>query len=86
MIAEVRKTVIDGLAQMNYDVSDVTGDTVLGPEGLDLESLAIAELAILLEDTYGSKFTEEEMSGFTGLTIDQIAGEVTARTAVGASA
>lgn len=76
MIDEVRETVIDALRQMNYDVSDVTGDTVLGPAGLDLESLAVAELAFRVEDVYGVKFSEDELERFTTMTLNEFAAEV----------
>src|ERR1700683_3271955 len=52
---DIREFVLNALKEMNYDVSDVTGDTDLGPAGLDLESLAVAELAVLVEDHRGGR-------------------------------
>lgn len=57
---EVRAFVIDQLADMNYDVEDVDDDTTLGPSGVDLESLALADLAVRVEDRYGLKFADDE--------------------------
>jgi len=46
-------------------MADVDGETTLGPAGLDLESLAVAELAVRVEDEYGVKFTDEEQESGT---------------------
>src|SRR5262245_1534488 len=56
MKTEVRQFIVDTLEQMSYDVAGVDDDTTLGPTGLDLESLAVAELAVRVEDQYGVKF------------------------------
>ncbi|HEV2342852.1 MAG TPA: acyl carrier protein [Actinocrinis sp.] len=72
---------------MNYDVSEVTGDTDLGPAGLDLESLALADLAVQVEDTFGVKFDLDEMETTAMMTLDEfaaaVAGRVTGAPAVG---
>lgn len=80
---EVRKFVVEALAAMNYDVSEVTGDTDLGPEGLDLESLAVAELAVQVEDRFGVKFTDDDTEQLALMTLDEFAAEVTSRIASG---
>ena len=80
MIEQIRQSVIDALKQMNYDVSDINGSTVLGPSGLDLESLAVAELAVRVEDEHGVKFSDEELERFGTMTLDDFAAEVSART------
>jgi acyl carrier protein len=79
---EVRKFVVDALGAMNYDVSDVTGDTDLGPAGLDLESLAVAELAVQVEDKFGVKFTDEDTEQLALMTLDEFAAEVSGRIGV----
>jgi acyl carrier protein len=79
MIDGIRQTVIEALDQMNYDVGDVNGDTILGPAGLDLDSLAVAELAVRIEDSFPMKFSDKELEQFGGLTLDQFAAEVVAR-------
>lgn len=73
MQTEIRTFIIQALAEMNYDVDDVTGDTDLGPAGLDLESLALAELTVQLEDRYKLKFSDEDMEGLAVLTVDELA-------------
>jgi acyl carrier protein len=82
MDEEIREFVVTALKEMNYDVSDVAGDTDLGPAGLDLESLAVAELAVLVEDHFGVKFTDEDAAELALMTLDEFAAEVAKRIAV----
>jgi acyl carrier protein len=79
---EVRQFVVDALEAMNYDVSEVTGDTDLGPAGLDLESLAVAELAVQVEDKFGVKFTDDDTEQLALMTLDEFSAEVAKRIAV----
>jgi acyl carrier protein len=76
---EIRRFVIDAMQDMNYDVSGVDDDTTLGPAGLDLESLALAELAIRVEDTYGVKFAEEESEQLAAMTVGEFCAAVAER-------
>ena len=76
---EIRQFVIDAMRDMNYDVSTVDDDTTLGPAGLDLESLALAELAIRVEDTYGVKFAEEKSEELAGMTVGEFTTAVAER-------
>ena len=79
MSDEVVTFTIDALRQMNFDVEDAGTETVFGPAGVDLDSMAVAELALRVEDAYGVKFSEEDMEGLAVMTIGEFAGEVTAR-------
>jgi acyl carrier protein len=79
---EVREFVVEAVRAMNYDVSDVTGDTDLGPAGLDLESLAIAELAVQVEDKFGVQFTDADTTELPLMTLDEFTAEVVKRMAV----
>jgi acyl carrier protein len=81
MNAEVYQFLVEGLKNMNFDVSDVTEETKLGPGGLDLESLALADLAVQVEDTFSVKFELDEMEGIAMFTLGQLAEEVTAKAA-----
>lgn len=76
---ELREFTLNALREMNYDVSEVTGDTDLGPAGLDLESLALADLAVQLEDKYGLKFSEDDMESLALMTLDEFTGVVSSR-------
>jgi acyl carrier protein len=78
----VRQFVVDALDAMNYDVSEVTGDTDLGPAGLDLESLAVAELAVQVEDKFGVKFTDDDTEQLALMTLDEFSAEVARRIGV----
>ncbi len=79
MQEKVKEFVINALNEMNYDVSGVTGDTDLGPAGLDLESLALADLAVQVEDVFGVKFGLDEMESTAMMTLDEFAAEVAGR-------
>jgi acyl carrier protein len=81
---EIREFILNALREMNYDVSDVTGDTDLGPAGLDLESLAVAELAVRVEDHFGLKFTDEDGEELALMTLAEFTTEVAGRIAVSA--
>jgi len=79
MSTDVRTFTIQSLAEMNYDVADVDGETTLGPAGLDLESLAVAELAVRIEDEYGVTFDDEEQESLALMTLDEFVGAVSSR-------
>lgn len=79
---EIRKFILGSLKEMNYDVSEVTDDTDLGPAGLDLESLAVAELAVRVEDHFGLKFTDDDGEELALMTLGEFTAEVARRIAV----
>ncbi len=78
---EVRAFVISSLQDMNYDVESVDDSTTLGPAGLDLESLALADLLMRTEDNYHIRFVAEEseelalmnVGEFTSTVVDRVA-------------
>ncbi|MFJ5120102.1 acyl carrier protein [Kitasatospora sp. NPDC088548] len=75
----IREFVLAALTEMQYDVSEVTGDTDLGPAGLDLESLALADLSVQVEDEFGVKFDLDEMESTALMTLDQFTADIAAR-------
>ena len=77
---EIVEFAINTLRDMNFDVDDADGDTLLGPAGVDLDSLAVAELALRIEDKYGVKFAEDEMERLAIMTLGEFATEVDKRT------
>lgn len=79
MTDQIRQFVIDSLREMNYDVDDITDDTTLGPAGADLESLALAELAVRVEDQFGVKFDEDEAETLGGMTVGEFCTTVAGR-------
>lgn len=83
---EVRAFLIGALREMNYDVSSVTGETGLGPAGLDLESLAIADLLMQMEDRFGVACTDDETGRLELMTLDEFARDVTGRMTAGSAA
>lgn len=82
---QIREFVINALRAMNYDVSEVTGDTVLGPAGLDLESLGLADLAVQVEDEYGVKFDLDDMETTALMSLDEFTAQVESRVAADAA-
>ncbi|MFF2076666.1 phosphopantetheine-binding protein [Kitasatospora sp. NPDC058162] len=75
----IRAFVLAALTEMQYDISEVTGDTDLGPAGLDLESLALAELSVQVEDEFGIKFDLDEMETTAMMTLDEFTADVVKR-------
>lgn len=81
MRAEVRSFVIEQLIDMNYDVAEVDDESTLGPAGVDLESLALADLAVRVEDRYGLTFAEEESEKLALMTVGEFTTMVANRVA-----
>jgi acyl carrier protein len=79
MTDEIRQFVIESLADMNYDVEGIDDDTTLGPAGADLQSLALAELAIRVEDRFGVRFSEDEAEELATMTVGEFASAVASR-------
>jgi acyl carrier protein len=75
---QIGQFVIDSLREMNYNVDGVDDETMLGPAGVDLESLALAELAVRMEDRYGVRFEEDELERVAAMTIGELGGYVAA--------
>lgn len=81
MQEQIRTFILTSLAAMNYDVSHVTSETDLGPAGLDLESLALADLAVQVEEEFGIRFELDDMESTALMTIDEFSAEVADRIA-----
>ena len=79
MTEEIRQFVIESLTDMNYEVHNLSDDDQLGPAGVDLESLALAELAVRVEDRFGVKFSEEEAEELAGMTVGEFCTSVAER-------
>ena len=79
MTDEIRQFVLDSLVEMNYSIDDIDNDTALGPSGADLESLALAELAVRVEDRFGVKFDDDEAEQLAAMTVGEFCAAVAAR-------
>jgi acyl carrier protein len=79
MLDEIRQFVLDSLTDMNYSIDGIDDDTVLGPAGADLESLALAELGVRVEDRFGVTFDDDEREGLAGLTVGEFCRSVEPR-------
>jgi acyl carrier protein len=79
MTDEIRKFLLESLTEMKYSTDDVDDDTILGPAGIDLESLAVAELAMRVEDQFGVRFDEDEADTFAAMTVAEFCAAVAHR-------
>ena len=79
MIDEIRQFVLDSLTDMNYSIDGIDDDTALGPAGADLESLALAELAVRVEDLLGMDHERDEGEMLAGLTVGEFCHAVAPR-------
>ncbi len=84
--AEIRAFVLETLQEMNYDIDGIEDDSTLGPAGVDLESLALAELAVRVEDKFGVRFAEEESEELALMTVGEFTRTVAERAGNVASA
>jgi acyl carrier protein len=75
----IRQFVLGSLADMNYSTDGVGDDTTLGPAGADLESIALAELAVRVEDHFGVKFGDDEGEMLAGMTVGEFCRSVLPR-------
>jgi acyl carrier protein len=81
MKAEIREFVVNSLQEMNYDVEGIEDETTLGPAGVDLESLALADLAVRVEDRFGVKFADDESEQLALMTVGEFTSVVADRVA-----
>jgi acyl carrier protein len=77
---EVTAFTIKSLEEMNLDVESAGLETMIGPSGLDLDSLAVAELAARLEDSFGVSFPEDEVEQLAIMTLGEFADMVARQT------
>jgi len=85
MIDDIRQFLLQSLKEMNYSTDGIEDDTVLGPAGADLQSLALAELAVRVEDQYGVRFDDEEAEMLAGMTVGEFADLVASRAQAGSA-
>ncbi|MFG1815594.1 acyl carrier protein [Kribbella sp. NPDC049174] len=78
---EVRAFVIAQLQDMNYDTEGIDDETTLGPAGVDLESLALADLSVRVEDRFGVRFSDDESEQLALMTVGEFTAEVAGRVA-----
>jgi len=81
MQEEVRAFVVSSLKDMNYDVDGLDDATTLGPAGLDLESLALADLMMRVEDQYHIRFAEDESEELALMNVGEFTTAVATRVA-----
>jgi acyl carrier protein len=85
MSDEVRAFVVSALDDMNFEVEGLDDETTLGPAGLDLESLALADLLMRVEDHFDIRFAEDESEELALMNVGEFTAAVAARIAVNAN-
>jgi acyl carrier protein len=80
MTDEIRQFLFESLTEMQYSTDEIGDDTILGPAGVDLDSLAVAELAMRVEDRFGVRFSDDESGTFAVMTISEFCVAVAGRT------
>lgn len=78
---DIRAFVLKALSDMNYDTTGVDDETLLGPAGADLESLALAELLVRVEEAFGVQFDDEEAEQLAVMTVGEFRSTVAGRLA-----
>jgi acyl carrier protein len=76
---EVLAFAIKSLEEMNFDTAGVGTETMIGPTGVDLESLGFAELIARLEERFGASFPDDEVEQLAIMTLGEIADTVAQR-------
>jgi acyl carrier protein len=76
---QVYQFVLDVLNEMDYSTKGVGFGTTLGPSGVDMESLELAELGVRVEDRFGVRFVADEAEELASLTIGDFADLVVSR-------
>lgn len=78
---EIRTFIVKTIMEMDlgYEVDEIQDDTVLGTEGLDMESLTMAELAVRVEDRFGVEFGTDEAESLALMTVGEFVTTVAGR-------
>jgi acyl carrier protein len=79
MTDDIRQFLFDALTEMNYSTDGIDDDTELGPAGADLESLALAELSVRVEDRFGVRFDDNEAEKLASMTVGEFCATVAER-------
>jgi acyl carrier protein len=76
---DVMAFTIQSLQEMNFYADDTGPDTMLGPSGVDLDSLAVSELALRIEEQYGVAFDDDDVESLAIMTLGEFSAEVAKR-------
>jgi acyl carrier protein len=76
---DVMAFTIQTLKEMNFYTDDAGPDIMLGPSGVDLDSLAVSELALRIEEQYGVTFDDDDIETLAIMTLGEFVAEVAKR-------
>ncbi|MCZ8516856.1 phosphopantetheine-binding protein [Paenibacillus filicis] len=71
-MGETVLSIIENKMNFKMDRSLINGETVLGVEGMGLDSIAIISLSNHLEREYGISLTDDEIAVFHGMNLNDI--------------
>lgn len=71
--------VLGVLRDMSFDVEAADADSEFGQGGVDLDSLAVVELAVRIKDSYGVTLTDDDLERLAIATIGEFAAEIAER-------
>lgn len=74
----VIRVIVDEMS-LDFDPAAITDDMSLGPDGLDLESLAFVELTVALENEYGLSVPDGELDDLAKLPLGAFVADVVGR-------
>lgn len=78
-VREFLTSVIIDEMSLDLKPADLVDDASLGPDGLDLESLAFVELTVALEHQYGLQIPDEELDDMAKLSFGAFVDDIVAR-------
>jgi acyl carrier protein len=76
---EVLAFAVKSLEEMNFNVEGVSPEMMIGPAGVDIDSLGFAELVARLEDRFGANFPDDEVEQLAIMTLGEISDTVAQR-------
>ena len=76
---DIMTVILESLREMNYDTTGLGDDTLLGPAGADLESLALAELLVRVEERFDVRFEDDEAEELAVMTVGEFRAAVAER-------
>jgi acyl carrier protein len=79
---EIREFVLDTITKdMNYplDLDEVTDDSPLGADGIDLDSLSLIELTLRIGGRFGVQFPDTDIEPIGAMKLSELVDDVIAR-------
>ncbi|MBO0804527.1 MAG: acyl carrier protein [Nocardiopsaceae bacterium] len=82
--SEIREFVLHAITNdMNHplDLGEITDDSPLGADGIDLDSLSLIELTLRIEHRFGVQFPDTDIEPVGAMKLRELVDDVIARSA-----